>query len=162
MNEFRKFWTAIVVGSLILVCVYLLGKIEGYVQQNLKFIIPLIVALHWFFFFCGCMLVGLPFTLIIRTLYLQGYSRIPKRFKSQIRESKRKFPLFHKLLDYFWWIAFLPAFIGLLILFIILPAIGIDINLLFLNTFYFLPIAGIFYLSFIYSGVVESVLELKQ
>jgi len=50
--------------------------------------------------------------------------------------------------------------VGLLILYIILPLLGIDVNLLFPSIFYYLPFAGIFYLSFVYIGVIEEILKL--
>jgi|GEM_PF-6458845 len=160
VGRLREFGVVFIILTLILAGIYQLEKIEDYIQQHLKFIILIIVPLHWFFFFSGCMLVGLPFTFPLRKLYLQACSRLPKELRREIEKSRKEYFLSHKFIDYFLWISFLPAFLGLLILYIILPLLGIDVNLLFPSIFYYLPFAGIFYLSFVYIGVIEEILKL--
>ena len=126
----------------LLVIVYLLESQESYVKENLPSIIPFLVGVHWIFFICGWMLVGFPFSYMIRS----AIKRItPRKLSAMIEESKKMFPLSHYSTDMFWWTIFLPAFLGG----IIVVLISIHLNLVpFELLYYILPFAGIIYLAF--------------
>jgi len=159
----KKFWIVFIIGLSILSAVYQLERMETYVRQNFKIIIPFIVAFHCVLFFHGSALIGFPLAFLIRKLHLRTQSKLPEKIKTQIRESVESYPMIHLILDYFLWIALLPSFFGLTILFIIPRIFGIDTISLFEFFFYSLPVAGAFYFSLVWStDVLEKLLEIRN
>jgi len=159
----KKFWIVFIIGLSILSAVYQLERMETYVRLNFKVIIPFIIFFHWIFFFSGSALIGFPLAFLTRKLHLKIQSKLPEKIRTRIRESKEFHPTIHLILDYLFWIAFLPSFFGLTVLFIIPRTIGIDITLLFEFFFYSLPVAGAFYFSLVWSeDILEKLLEIRN
>ena len=144
INEKLKIFRKLVFSAsiILLVIVYFLEFRESYVKEHLPSIVPFLVGVHWFFFICGWMLVGFPFSYTIRS----AINRItPRKLSAMIEESKKMFPLSHYSTDMFWWTIFLPALFGG----IIVISISIHLNLVpFELLYYILPFAGIIYLAF--------------
>ena len=160
-KSMKKFWVLVIWLS-ILVAVYQLERMETYVRQNFRIIIPFIVAFHMILFFSGSALIGFPLAFLIRKLHLRIQSKLPEKIKTQIRESVESYPTIHLSLDYFLWITFLPMFFGLTILFIIPQILGIDTIPLFEFFYYSLPVAGAFYIALAWGeDILEKLLEIK-
>lgn len=161
-KSMKKFWVVLVIWLSILVAVYQLERMETYVRQNFRIITSFIVAFHWILFFGGSALIGFPLAFLIRKLHLRIQSKLPEKIKTQIRKSKESYPMIHLTLDYFLWIALLPMFFGLTILFIIPQNFGIDTIPLFEFFYYSLPVAGAFYIALAWGkNILEELLEIK-
>jgi len=145
--RFTKIEKLIFLGIVILLAVVYLVEIQDeYVERNFPFIVPFLVGIHWIFFILGWMLVGFPLSNVLRSIYKSITGKfIPKGVASTIEESRRKFLSFHHDLDMFWWILFLPASFGGLII----ASISIYTNLIpFDMLFYVLPFCGAVYFAF--------------
>jgi len=132
----------------VLVIIYRLEVLEEIVKSRFREIIPVIIAFHFIFLASGIMLVGFPLAFVVKKLYDRLVSKLPKKLLALSRESRKSFPLIHRILDEIIWVITLPFIFGMCILFIMLPSIGIFNPVECVKyVFYFGPIGGVFYLT---------------
>ena len=133
----RSMFALVVLVTLLIV--YLLEFHEEIIKRNFPEIVPLIIFIHFLFMICGLIMIGLPFSYLLRQLVMKS---MPIKLLPYIRESCEKYALVHSFLDYILWIVILPIIFSGVIFYVL--RIILSFNVFY--SFYVLPPIGIIFL----------------